>query len=140
MNIRHETRFRYDSRLLKFYGTRVWGRIPFPIVAFEVLAVQPFQGIYTLDKPNNGSNKPSHEAAGKTEVTGGVLLDSPHDGTEAVLDTPPWDVTIHTYNPADDRAYEAKVLGIQLVSVVPEGDRMRCDFCAETVISWKKVA
>lgn len=138
MSIRYIPKFRYDSQSIKYLGVKAIGRGPITMTQFNVLAKQPMQEVRSIMTPHDERGK---EVAGKTCIAGQVVFDfialSP-EATEKLLDTPPWNVTLHAYNPVEDAAYVAKVLGIQLVSVVPENVGLRCDYAAAAIVNWKK--
>lgn len=146
MSHRIVPRFRYDSMSVKYFGVKVIGRGPLLMKEFKVLAEQPMQEVLSITTPPNERGK---EVAGKTSISGLVIFEHSRmsrDEREKLLEAPAWNVTLYAYNPIDDAAYEAKVLGIQLVSeqVPPTGAGydfcvgVVCDFVAAGIIPWKK--
>ncbi len=148
MSHRIVPRFKYDSMSIKYLGVKAIGRGPLSMKEFRVVVEQPMQEVRSITTPPNERGK---EVAGKTSISGRVIFEyermtRDEREHEQLLESPVWDVTLHAYSPIDDVAYEARVTGIQLVSmqVTPMGPGhdfcagVVCDFIAAGIIPWKK--
>lgn len=142
MSTRNVPKFGYDSMSIKYLGVKATGRGPLPMKEFKVLAEQPMQEVRSITTPPNKRGK---EVAGKTSVSGRIIFETAQSSrlspkvSEELLATSPWNVTLHAYHPTEDAAYEARVLGIQLVEVGMAPIGAVCSFVASAVIQWKKV-
>ena len=139
MHKEYKTKFYYNSTDPKFFGTTIASSISLNITSFSVIGQTPITQVFEIGKEGSGIAK----VEGSTEISGQIRLriDSPNEGSLS-LDTIPFNISLHAYDPINRIPYCAKVLGVHISKVNPSclSKTQHVEFVAQNIVKWHRTS